>query len=75
MHLNSDIDVGMKLICKIMAGVGADGDDATFSYENIIHGHHIYKDIWTPRIAEVLSVAVIQLIDTIVLWLPSLELM
>ena len=54
-----------------MASVGADGDDAMFSYESIIRGHHIYKDIWTPRIAEVLSVAVIQLIDTIVLQLPS----
>ena len=58
-----------------MASVGADGDDAMFSYKHVIHGHHTYKNIWTPRIAELLSVAVIQLIDTIVLWLPSLELM
>ena len=36
-----------------MASVGADGDDAMFSYESIICGHHIYKNIWTPRIAEV----------------------
>ena len=67
--------VGAKLICKIMASVGADGDDAMLSYESVICGCHIYKDIWTPRIAEVISVAVIQLINTIVLWFPSLELM
>ena len=35
-----------------MASVCADGDDAVFSYESIIRGYHIYKDI-TPRIAEV----------------------
>ena len=38
-----------------MASVGADNDDAMFSYESIIHGHYIYKDIWTPSIAEVFS--------------------
>ena len=64
--------MGAKFICKIMASVGADSDDAMFSYESIICGHHIYKDIWTPKIAEVLSVAVIYLIDKIVLRLPSL---
>ena len=54
-----------------MASVGADSDDAMFSYKSVFHGHHICKDILTPRIAEFLSVAVIQLIDTIILQLPS----
>ena len=71
---NSDIDIGVKLICKKMARVSADGD-AMFLCESIIRGHHIYKDIWTPRVAELLLHAVIQLIDTIVLRLPSLEVM
>ena len=46
----------------IMASVGADGDDTMFQYVSIIRGHYIYKNIWTPRIAEVLSVA--EIIDT-----------
>ena len=28
-----------------MVSVAADGGDAMFSYESIIRGHHIYKDI------------------------------
>ena len=29
-----------------------------FLYESVIRGHHIYKEVWAPRIAEVLLVAV-----------------
>ena len=54
-----------------MASVVADGDDAMFPYKSVIRGHHIYKDIWTPRMAEVLSVVVINMI---ILQLPSLKL-
>ena len=33
-----------------MAIFVADSYDAMFSYESVIHGYHIYKDIWTLRI-------------------------
>ena len=36
--------------------VGADVGDAIFCYESVIRGHHVYKRIWTPTIAEILSV-------------------
>ena len=43
-----------------MASVGADGSsdgsDAIFLYESVIRGYHVYKRVWTPVTAEILSV-------------------
>ena len=25
-------------------------------WESVIHGHHVYKDIWTPFVGEILNV-------------------
>ena len=41
-----------------MVSVCADSDDVMFLYKSVIRGHHIYKSIWSPRAAEVLSVVV-----------------
>jgi len=27
----------------------------SFSWESVVHGHHIYKEIWTPVRGEVLT--------------------
>ena len=39
-----------------MLFVGADGSEAIFLYESVIRDHHIYKTIWPPTAAEILSV-------------------
>ena len=28
-------------------------DQAIFIYEDVIRGHHVYKDVWTPALLEV----------------------
>ena len=38
------------------ASVGADVSYTIFLYESVIGGHHVYKRIWTPIIAEIFSV-------------------
>ena len=43
-------------LTKNVASVGADGSDAIFLYESVICGHHVYKRVWTPITAEILSV-------------------
>ena len=40
-----------------MATVAADRDDAIFLFESVIRGHNIYKQVWNPRIGEVLGLA------------------
>ena len=40
-----------------MASIGTDGSDAIYLYESVIRGHHVYKDVWTPSIGEILQVA------------------
>ena len=32
-------------------------ETAVYFHANVIHGHHIYKTIWTPTIGEVLQVS------------------
>ena len=39
-----------------MASIGTDGI-AIYLYDSVIRGHHVYKDVWTPRIGEILQVA------------------
>ena len=34
----------------------ANGSEAIFLYESVIHGHHVYKRILAPTAAEILSV-------------------
>ena len=34
----------------------ASGEDVILVYESIVRGHHVYKDIWTPMIGELLEV-------------------
>ena len=39
-----------------MAAVVATGkNDATFIFESIVHGHHVYKKVRTPTIREILG--------------------
>ena len=33
------------------------GHESTFSLESVVRGHHIYKAIWTPQLAEHLGVS------------------
>ena len=31
-------------------------DNAVLLHESMIHGHHIYKSVWSPRLGEIASV-------------------
>ena len=44
----------MKNVCK-MASVPS-SEDAIFLLESVIRGHHIFKEVWTPRLGEILAV-------------------
>ena len=37
--------------------MGSIGTDAIYLYKSVIRGHHVYKNVWTPRIGEILQVA------------------
>ena len=52
MGFNTDLAVTNHMAT---IGVGADVGDAIFWYESVICGHHVYKRIWTPTTAEILS--------------------
>lgn len=38
-----------------MMSIG-DTEDSIFLYESVIHGHHVFKDVWNPRLGEILLV-------------------
>ena len=31
-------------------------EDSIFLLESVIRGHHIFKEVWTPRLGEILTV-------------------
>ena len=39
-----------------MTSIGGDTDDSILLKESVICGHHVFKNIWTPRLGEVLLV-------------------
>ena len=39
-----------------MTSIGGDADDSILLKESVIRGHHVFKNIWTPRLGEVLLV-------------------
>jgi hypothetical protein len=40
----------------LLAPITASGEAVILVYENIIRGHHVYIDIWTPMTGEILEV-------------------
>ena len=46
-------------VTGMAASDGGDSGDAVYFHPSIdiIHGHHIYKDIWSPRTGEILEAA------------------
>ena len=53
MRFNTDLTVTNHMAT---IGVCADVGDVIFWYESVTCGHHVYKRIWTPTTAEILSV-------------------
>ena len=49
----SDSEVRIKIK---MTSAGDLSEDSIFLYESVIHGHHIFKEIWTPHTGEILLV-------------------
>ena len=39
-----------------MANIGEVAEDSILLQESVIRGHHVFKDIWTPRLSEILLV-------------------
>ena len=39
--------------CSSTAGVGMATDEAFCILESVIQGHHIYKQVWTPRLGQI----------------------
>ena len=35
---------------------------ALCSFESVVHGHHIYKEVWTPRTGEELLVEIVDIV-------------
>ena len=44
-------------VTGMAASDGGDSGDAVYFHPSIIRGHHIYKDIWSPRTGEILEAA------------------
>ena len=40
-----------------MTSIGGERDDSILLKESVIRGHHVFKNIWTPRLGEVLLVS------------------
>ena len=38
-----------------IAGAGMATDEAFCILESVIRGHHIYKQVWTPRLGQILG--------------------
>ena len=39
-----------------MASVGEVSEDSILFQESVTRGHHVFKEIWTPRLSEILLV-------------------
>ena len=39
-----------------IASIGEVSEDSILLQESVIHGHHVFKEIWTPRLGEILLV-------------------
>ena len=39
-----------------MVSIGEVFEDFILLQESVIHGHHVFKEIWTPRLGEILLV-------------------
>ena len=39
-----------------MASIGEVSEDSILLQKSVIHGHHVFKEIWTPRVSEILLV-------------------
>lgn len=37
-----------------MVSVGEVPEDSILLHESVIRGHHVFKEIWTPRLGEIL---------------------
>ena len=44
-------------VTGMAASDGGNSGDAVYFHPSIIRGHHIYKDIWSPRTGEILEAA------------------
>ena len=44
-------------ITGMAASDGGDSGDVVYFHPSIIRGHHIYKDIWSPKTGEILEAA------------------
>ena len=40
-----------------MMSVGGEPDDSILLKESIIHGHHVFKNVWTQQLDEVILVS------------------
>ena len=39
-----------------IASIGEVSEDSILLQESVIRGHHVFKEIWTPRLGEILLV-------------------
>ena len=51
------------------AGVGMATDEAFCILESVIQGHHIYKQVWTPRLGQIDSAHIMLLYALNIVWL------
>ena len=42
---------------ELRESIGGEHDDSILLKESVIRGHHVFKNIWTPRLGEVLLVS------------------
>ena len=47
---------GLCISCAWYAGVTVASQEESSIFSNVVHGHHIYKAIWTPMLGERLTV-------------------
>ena len=40
-----------------MVSIGEVSEDSILLHESVIRGHHVFKEIWTPRLGEILLVS------------------
>ena len=39
-----------------MASTDVESEDSFLLKESVIRGHHVFKDVWTPRVGEILRI-------------------
>ena len=39
-----------------MASTDVKSEDSILLKESVIRGHHVFKDVWTPRVGEILRI-------------------